>query len=359
MSSAQRCRLPLSPSSGQQPRPYGCRGRLAAGRGGGPEVTADRLWARRARRCLDAVGAAECGTAEPSQAEPRVFEGYWKWNGYNIRYKQAGQTGPAVVLVHGFGGNCDHWSKNIDGLCKSCKVYALDLLGYGYSDKPDPRKYERNSLYNFDNWAQQLLDFMENVVQERAFLICNSIGGIAGLHASVKGGTQVKGVQLLDLSHRLLHVKNQPALAKPFIWAFQELLYTTPLGEWFFSGIAKPESVKKILQRAYCDESTVTDDLVKNILDPGLQPGASRVFLDFITYSGGPLPRELLPKTKTPVSIVWGTDDPWEEIEKARDYQQYPCVEEFIELPGVGHCPHDEAPHLVNPLIEKFVQRHS
>ena len=33
--------------------------------------------------------------------------------------------------------------------------------------------------------------------------------------------------------------------------------------------------------------------------------------------------------------------------------------QEFVSLPGVGHCPQDEAPHLVNPLILEFVQRHA
>lgn len=38
--------------------------------------------------------------------------------------------------------------------------------------------------------------------------------------------------------------------------------------------------------------------------------------------------------------------------------QEYASVEEYVELPGVGHCPMDEAPDLVNPLVLSFVQRH-
>lgn len=69
-----------------------------------------------------------------------------------------------------------------------------------------------------------------------------------------------------------------------------------------------------------------------------LQPGAAEVFLDFISYSGGPLPEELLPLTTCPVSILWGEADPWEPIDMGRAYGEYDCVEEFIPLPGVGHC---------------------
>ena len=40
---------------------------------------------------------------------------------------------------------------------------------------------------------------------------------------------------------------------------------------------------------------------------------------------------------------------------EGRKYGAYPCVDRFIELPGVGHCPMDEAPDLVNPLLLEFV----
>jgi hypothetical protein len=50
--------------------------------------------------------------------------------------------------------------------------------------------------------------------------------------------------------------------------------------------------------QCYYDVSAVTDELVEKILTPGLQPGAVDVFLDFICYSGGPLPEEMLPRVK-------------------------------------------------------------
>lgn len=42
----------------------------------------------------------------------------------------------------------------------------------------------------------------------------------------------------------------------------------------------------------------MTDELVKIILEPGMEPGAAEVFLEFICYSDGPLPEELLPLVK-------------------------------------------------------------
>lgn len=71
----------------------------------------------------------------------------------------------------------DHWRKNIPTLAKSHRVYAIDLLGYGYSDKPDPKALPPNTLYTFETWGRQVLDFLSDVVNDRAFLICNSVGG--------------------------------------------------------------------------------------------------------------------------------------------------------------------------------------
>ena len=61
------------------------------------------------------------------------------WRGYKIRYQRCGDAGPPVVCVHGFGGNCDHWRQNLPVLGESTRAFAIDLLGYGRSDKPDPR----------------------------------------------------------------------------------------------------------------------------------------------------------------------------------------------------------------------------
>eukprot|EP00210_Caulerpa_lentillifera_P008244 g7870.t1 len=294
-----------------------------------------------------------------TQLRPNLFEGQWNWQGMKIRYHRSGDTGPSVILVHGFGGNCEHWRKNTCTLGTDCRVYSLDLLGFGFSEKPDPRTQPPGSIYNFDQWAKQVADFTREVVESPSILVCNSIGGIVGLQAALSYPESIRAVQLLNISLRELHIRNQSPLARPFIKAFQDLLYSTPLGILFFKQIAKAKTVEKILKTAYHDPETVTNELIDVILKPGLEPNAALVFLAFISYSGGPLPGELLQEVTQPVSIIWGSEDPWESIHKGRKFASLPSVEEFIELPGVGHCPQDEASEMVNPLIKQFVTRHS
>ncbi|KAM2046703.1 hypothetical protein EV2_005676 [Malus domestica] len=303
--------------------------------------------------------SVEATTSVNNVSDVQVQSSIWNWRGYSIRYQHAGNSGPALVLIHGFGANSDHWRKNLPVLSKSHRVYSIDLIGYGYSDKPNPRQFGETLFYTFETWASQLNDFCTDVVKGEAFFICNSIGGLVGLQAAVMEPQLCKGIMLLNISLRMLHITKQPWYGRPLIKSFQNLLRNTAVGKYFFKTVATPQSVRNILSQCYHDTSQVTEELVQKILLPGLEPGAVDVFLEFICYSGGPLPEELLPQLKCPVLIGWGDKDPWEPIELGREYGKFDSVEDFVVLPNVGHCPQDEAPDLVNPLIESFVARHA
>ncbi|KAF3444399.1 hypothetical protein FNV43_RR14091 [Rhamnella rubrinervis] len=292
-------------------------------------------------------------------SEPQVHTRLWNWRGYSIRYQYCGNSGPALILIHGFGANSDHWRKNLPVLGQSHRVYSIDLIGYGYSDKPNPSQFGDRLFYTFETWATQLNEFCNDVVKDEAFFICNSIGGLVGLQAAVMEPKICKGIMLLNISLRMLHINKQPWYGRPLIKSFQSLLRNTAVGQYFYKTVATSESVRSILCQCYHDTSQVTEELVQKILLPGLDPGAADVFLEFICYSDGPLPEELLPQVKCPVLIAWGDKDPWEPIELGRAYRSFDSVEDFIVLPNVGHCPQDEAPNLVNPLVESFVARHS
>lgn len=307
--------------------------------------------------------------SEEREIRPGTFEGFVSFRGHKVRYHRAAETEsvdqpqrkPPVLLVHGFGGNVDHFRKNITELARSGnRVYALDLLGYGRSDKPSPSKLLTNTLYNFDTWSDQVLEFADAISSEdeKVLICCNSVGGLAGLEAAIKRPNKVASVMLMNVSLRMLHEKKQSAFARPFVAALQKTLRTTQLGPWFFSQIATPQGVKNVLRQCYHDTSAVTDELVECILRPGLEPNAVNVFLDFISYSTGPLPEEQLAACPVPASILWGRHDPWEKVEWGRELASYPCVEEFVEVEA-GHCPMDEAPEMVNPLIAAWMSRWS
>ncbi len=272
------------------------------------------------------------------------------------RSRDGGMPGEiSVVLIHGFGASFYHWRKNIPALAQDARVYAIDLLGFGQSDKPEPGV---GASYTFETWGRQILDFCREVVGGPAILVGNSIGCVVAMQAAVDGPEWVKGVALLNCSLRLLHDRKRETqpFYKQFAPVLQQVLQYKPIGNWFFQQIAQPKTVKKILLQAYKRPEAVTDELVNYLLAPAREPGAVDVFLAFTAYSQGPLPEDLLPQLSCPAIVLWGTEDPWEPIALGREFKAYPAVEQFIELEGLGHCPQDEAPDVVNPILQTWIR---
>lgn len=96
-------------------------------------------------------------------------------------------------------------------------------------------------------------DFMDEFLpNEAAYIICNSVGGIAGLQMQIDDPSKVKGLMLINISLRMLHVSKQAPFARPFVKAFQTLLRETDIGNKFFANVARPQTVKSILQQVQC-----------------------------------------------------------------------------------------------------------
>lgn len=282
----------------------------------------------------------------------------WEWRGFPITYQQQGTEGPAVVFVHGFGASWGHWRKNIAVLSQTCRCYAIDLIGFGGSAKPHP---ETQIDYTFETWGQQVADFCREIIGEPAFLVGNSIGCVVVMQTAVDYPEQVLGLGILNCSLRLLNERkrsNLPWYRNIGAAVVQKLLAYPPFGRFFFRQIAKPKTVRQVLQQAYHRPEAVTDELIDILMKPAQDEGASDVFVAFTRYSTGPIPEDLFPQLQCPTLILWGTEDPWELIEEGRKYADYPAVERFIPLEGVGHCPQDEAPELVNPILQDWILDH-
>jgi pimeloyl-ACP methyl ester carboxylesterase len=279
----------------------------------------------------------------------------WDWQGFAIAYKTCGTQGPAVILIHGFGASLGHWRKNLPVLAQSCRVYAIDLLGFGASAKPAPDQMVR---YTFETWGQQIADFCQEIVGEPAFLVGNSIGCIVAMQTAVDFPHLCQGVALINCSLRLLHDRRratQPWIKQVGAPLLQRILRVKWIGRAFFKQIARPQTVRKILQQAYIRAAAVDDELIDMLIVPASDPGAPDVFVAFTNYSQGPLPEDLLEKLICPALMMWGTRDPWEPVELGQELGKFPCVERFVPLEGVGHCPQDEAPELVNPILLQWI----
>lgn len=292
---------------------------------------------------------------ESSAVHSSLTTQFWQWRDFSIAYQTAGTKGPAVLLIHGLGASCRHWRKNITVLAQHHRVYAIDLIGFGASAKPKPGSAID---YRFETWGEQINDFCREIIGEPVHIVGNSIGCIVALQAAVNQPEQVMSLALLDCALRLQHERKLNWYRRLIFPKVQKLLTYPPIGHFFFSKLAQPHVIRKALLNAYSRKDAVTDELVEILLKPAQDEGAADVFLSFITYSKGPLPEDLLPQVQAPVLIGWGTEDPWEPFAKGQALAAFPAVKQFVPLPGIGHCPQDEAPEIVNPLLSEWFAQH-
>lgn len=301
----------------------------------------------------------------PSSPFPTDWISTWSWNSLEVgvlHAPSAAAEATPVVLIHGFGACKEHWRHNVAALQAERPVYALDLVGFGTSSKPRSQlagePAEAGSLrYGIELWSQQVADFVSSHIHGPVHLVGNSIGGVVALAAAQKleqAGTAAQRVVLVDCAQRALDDKRlaeQPPLRR---WG-RPLLKTLVRQRWLtaglFKAVAKPGVIRKVLLQAYPSGANVDDQLVQLLLTPALEPGADEAFRGFINLFDDRIAPELLQQIRTPVTMIWGQRDPWEPVEEARRWRDFPCVEALHELPGLGHCPHDEAPDQVNPLL--------
>jgi len=286
---------------------------------------------------------------------------YWTWRDQHIYYVQAYVRGgnanpqsPPLLLIHGFGASTDHFSKNISELSRDFDVWAIDLLGFGRSAKP-------NWQYGGDLWREQLHDFIEQIVKRPTVLVGNSIGGYACLTVAAQYPDSTAGVILLNSAGSFtdtnpLGNKKISPLQKAIRDISQSLLSLSLPSNLLFQFVKQRSQIRKTLLQVYVNKSAVTEELIANIQRPANDKGAIDVFRSVFSSPQGKKVDELLKTMTCPLMAIWGEADPWMSSQgrgvKFKEY--YPALTaHYIQS---GHCPHDDTPELVNPIIRDWVK---
>lgn len=290
---------------------------------------------------------------EATLTTPTIPGAYWKWRGQSIYYLHAGSQQPQrppLLLIHGFGASTDHWRKNVADLSADFDVWAIDLLGFGRSAKPD-------QLYSGDIWRDQLHEFITEVIGEPAILVGNSLGGYASLCVAAQRPESALGLVLINSAGPF--TSNEPVRQPdPMRDTLKEGMKWLFLQDWasflLFQYTRQRSIIRKTLEKVYLDKSAVTDQLVEDIYRPSCDAGAAKVFASVFRSPQGEKVDLLLSRLNCPLLMLWGEADPWmnsrERSIKFRQY--YPQLTEYFLR--AGHCPHDEIPEQVNNLIRSW-----
>eukprot|EP00434_Breviolum_minutum_P001868 symbB.v1.2.001654.t4/scaffold86.1/size363240/13 len=283
----------------------------------------------------------------------------WTWRGCQVRYQVLGEknTGPSVLMLH--------------GLLAGLRVYALDLLGNGYTDKLDPTSEEvRNingetkrdlsdvetnlvlgggsrkkvsvpqghplgSVYNIFTWSEQVTDFIEEMIQSEVILIGNSLGSLVSLQAAIDRPEQIQGLLLVNPRFRQEHVAE--ARGTGHMLAFDGdnyAFFKEAVGKLLYDALKTESSVMEILKEPYYNTSQVTPELVEVLRAPLLMEGALESTLDILSYSTGPLLEQLLEDDRlmAPVWVCWGQRDPWTPLPRVMGLEEFEVVKKLVEL---------------------------
>ncbi|MGF1537230.1 MAG: alpha/beta fold hydrolase [Elainellaceae cyanobacterium] len=273
----------------------------------------------------------------------------WTWRGHRIRYAIAGQGRP-LVLIHGFGASIGHWRKNIPALAEGgYQVFAIDMLGFGASDKP-------NEPYSLELWEAMLVDFWQEKIQAPTVFIGNSIGGLLTLMLMAHHPAIASGGVLLNCASGLNHRPEElPPPLRFVMGTFTKIVSSPVFGPFMFNQVRRKGRLRSTLKQVYCNPDAVTDELIDLLYQPSCDPGAQAVFASILSAPPGPRPADLLPQIQQPMLVLWGEADPWTPITGAAIYRdlarQQPERVQFQSIPNTGHCPHDEYPDRVNELI--------
>jgi pimeloyl-ACP methyl ester carboxylesterase len=274
---------------------------------------------------------------------------YWQWKGHLVYYVKLGESDaqkPSLLLIHGFGASTDHWRKNIAQLQKDFEVWAVDLLGFGRSAKP-------NLQYSGALWRDQLHHFITEVIDRPVVLAGNSLGGYAALSVASQYPELVKGLILLNSAGPFSDFTPQ----KRNFWGqiIPKLLLQPWASYLLFQYLRRPSVIRKTLQKVYLDQSAVTEQLVEDIYRPSCDRGAAQVFNSVFKTPQGETVDQLLKQLTCPLLMLWGEGDPWMKAKErgAKFRQYYPQLEEYYL--NAGHCPHDEIPEQVNSLMRSWI----
>ncbi len=292
-------------------------------------------------------------------------------NSMDLSEKTVYKEKPVVLLVHGFGASTDHWRYNIPVLAKTHEVHAIDLLGFGRSEKP------ADLDYGGELWKEQIVAYVKERIRKPTVIVGNSLGGYAALAAGAALESESAGVVLLNAAGYFSD-ESFSSEPKKFSSRMRKMIAAGMsrdlLIKWLiypliqrliFENLRRPDVIRSTLKQVYIDSTNVDDYLIESIRRPSLDPGAFKVFQKVFQARGlkGKPIDDLFQDLQYPLLLLWGDGDPWlrnakAKQEKFRSFAQKASLKVTEVLLNAGHCPHDEVPDLVNEEVLNWLQSH-
>ncbi len=249
--------------------------------------------------------------------------------GLKINYKIAG-SGPAILILPGWGGSSDSWIKISEILSKNFKVFCPDLPGFGKSQNP-PRVWSNEDYCDF------VFKFSEKLNIQKFYLLGHSFGGGIAAKLAVKYPKKVEALILCDAA--IVRKKRRWGLRQfiAYLLAKFNFILAIPFFEKYIYPLAK-KIVYKIA--GVYDYYVIKDGIMKKTF--------KKVVEEDLTY--------ILDKIKLPTLIVWGEKDDKVPLEDAFLIQNSIKNSKLEIMKKEGHNPHLKNPEKLSKIILEFLK---
>ncbi|MEM6715955.1 MAG: alpha/beta fold hydrolase [Cyanobacteria bacterium P01_C01_bin.147] len=295
-------------------------------------------------------------TAQISAKSAIAQQRYWYWRGWRIHYQvvpalSPQQDLPPILLLHGFGASLAQWRDNVAELAQQRTVYAVDLLGFGDSQKAA-------TIFNTELWSAQVHDFWQTWIGQPVILMGHSLGALVALNTAVSTPAMVERLVLLTL----------PAAREELLSGWlesvsrgAERLFSTPLLiRPIFQIFRRSGVIRGALRSVYQRRDRVDDALVRQFVKPTEERGAARTLCYLVRsrteIQFTPATKHLVPRLTMPTLLLWGQADRVIPLTWGQQLAPLNPLLTLQVLPNLGHCAYDEEPALINQQILNWLK---
>ncbi len=242
-----------------------------------------------------------------------------------VHYLEAGQ-GPVLVLVHGLGSSSEVWRDSMRLLARRYRVVALDLPGYGKSDKP-------HADYSIEYHAAALNDFIDALGAGKVTLVGNSMGGWISSITALNYPEKVSHLILVD-SAGLRRDTVSPVNLNP----------------------ATKEEMRPLLLALFANKSFVTEKMVNDQWEyhKDIRSTVQATLESLKTKL--PLLDDRLKNIRVPALIIWGRDDTLTPLAYAERFAEGMPGSKLVVIDSAGHLPQVEQPAAFYRALKGFVR---
>lgn len=277
-------------------------------------------------------------------------------NGLNIRYLETGgdviiddgairreQLPPQdhLLFIHGLGSSADRWLDIPDALSLlGFHVIALDLPGFGLSDKPENMDYTIGQFVQIVASAADKAGIIES--NKRLSIVGHSLGGYIGTQLAIEYPNLVNKLVLIDTSGMLDG--------------------STSLLQQYLETALNPskQAVKAVFEQLVADPIRIPDALVNAFIYriinmQGSKHAFKSAFYNSVYTNVGVENLKQIGNNDIPVLIIWGRQDRLIPLQYSKIFQEAIKSSQVVIVEDAGHAPFTEKPAIVCELLRRFL----